>query len=232
MDVPLPPPREAAASLRQRGVDTLRKWEADFGRHYPALRLAVRATAGAAAAPLPAARDQATAAEEDRQRRQERTQQLLRERYESVRFELPTELDNAEILITELRECLAAAQPAPAPAPAGADGGGGEENLWEDVPIGEDAAAADAAAAAAATGAAAAASLAAPPRSGSSAAAAEPPPRTGSADSGGALPPSVLRESMTRILKALKRRYVPSLVDGISILSRVDVQVPSSSPLL
>ncbi|XP_058095904.1 UV-stimulated scaffold protein A homolog [Magnolia sinica] len=105
-NLPLPPPRAVASTLRSKSIELLEKWNASFGIHYRQLRLGFEYLKNTLKFQFPNRLENAARLQQERREREIRSKEILlskygtlKENYASIKGEIQSTLD-------EIGECL------------------------------------------------------------------------------------------------------------------------------
>ncbi|KAK9749526.1 hypothetical protein RND81_02G131800 [Saponaria officinalis] len=107
---PLPAPPAVATVLRSKAIEFLEKWNNSFGMHYRQLRLGYHYLKDTLRLQFPNLQANAARVEQERRERELRTQEILRNKFESLRESLPSIREGIRTTIDEIGECLAIAK--------------------------------------------------------------------------------------------------------------------------
>ncbi|CAM6092114.1 unnamed protein product [Calypogeia fissa] len=133
-DYPLPPPDDRAKLLRKKSIELVEKWKDMFGQHYKPIRLGHEYLKNTLRLEFPNAREVATLATQQRREREERTQELLKRKFQSLREDFPNLRADIQSTLDEINQCLEIlVPPAPPSEDAAAEGNQtGAESLDEE----------------------------------------------------------------------------------------------------
>ena len=103
---PLPAPSNVASVLRLKAIEFLEKWNASFGIHYRQIRLGYDYLKNTLRYQFPNLQANAARIERERREREMKTQEILTNKFESLRESLPSLREEIKSTIDEIGECL------------------------------------------------------------------------------------------------------------------------------
>lgn len=107
---PLPAPSKVALVLRSKAIEFLEKWNASFGFSYRQLRLGYEYLKNTLRYQFPNLQANAARVERERRERERRTQEILRNKFETLRESLVLLKKEIKSTIDEIEECLGIAK--------------------------------------------------------------------------------------------------------------------------
>ncbi|XP_074279675.1 UV-stimulated scaffold protein A homolog [Silene latifolia] len=103
---PLPDPPSVATVLRLKAIEFLEKWNNSFGIHYRQIRLGYHYLKNTLRYQFPNLQANAARVEQERKERELRTQEILKNKFESLRENLPSIREGIRTTVDEIGECL------------------------------------------------------------------------------------------------------------------------------
>lgn len=107
---PLPAPSKVASVLQSKAIELLEKWNASFGFSYRQLRLGYEYLKNTLRYQFPNLQANAARVERERRERERRTQEILRNKFETLRESLVLLKKEIKSTIDEIEECLGIAK--------------------------------------------------------------------------------------------------------------------------
>lgn len=105
-DLARPAPPDIANNLRNKAIEFLEKWNLSFGLHYKELRLGFDYLKNTLKIKFPDMQANAARIQRERQERDMRAQEVLRNKFDSLRDSFGLLKDEIEETIKEIKECL------------------------------------------------------------------------------------------------------------------------------
>ncbi|KAH9620827.1 hypothetical protein KSS87_015134 [Heliosperma pusillum] len=103
---PLPEPPSVASVLRLKAIEFLEKWNNSYGIHYRQIRLGYHYLKNTLRYQFPNLQANAARVEQERRERELKTQEILRNKFESLRENLPSIREGIRTTVDEIAECL------------------------------------------------------------------------------------------------------------------------------
>ncbi|KAK6260542.1 UV-stimulated scaffold protein A - like 1 [Theobroma cacao] len=105
-NMPLPAPPAVASTLRSKAIEFLEKWNVSFGVHYRQLRLGFDYLKNSLRFQFPNLQENAARIERERTERERRTQEILRNKFETLKTNFGSIKEEMQSTVNEIGECL------------------------------------------------------------------------------------------------------------------------------
>ncbi|KAL9833172.1 UV-stimulated scaffold protein A [Arabidopsis thaliana] len=105
-NLPLPAPPAVATTLRSKAIEFLEKWNLSFGFHYKELRLGFDYLKNTLKLKFPDLQANAARIQRERQEREMKTKEILRNKFDSLRVSFGLFKYEIEVTIKEIKECM------------------------------------------------------------------------------------------------------------------------------
>ncbi|XP_022757558.1 UV-stimulated scaffold protein A homolog [Durio zibethinus] len=105
-NMPLPAPPAIASTLRSKAIEFLEKWNASFGIHYRQLRLGFDYLKNTLRFQFPNLQENAARIERERREREHRTQEILQNKFETLKMNFSSVKEEIQSTVDEIGECL------------------------------------------------------------------------------------------------------------------------------
>ncbi|XVF22371.1 hypothetical protein REPUB_Repub12eG0166700 [Reevesia pubescens] len=105
-NIPLPAPPAIASTLRSKAIEFLEKWNASFGNHYRQLRLGFDYLKNTHRFQFPNLQENAARIERERRERERRTQEILQNKFETLKMNFSSIKEEMQSTVDEIGECL------------------------------------------------------------------------------------------------------------------------------
>lgn len=105
-NLPLPAPASVASVLRTKAIEFLEKWNMSFGIHYRQLRLGYDYLKNTLRYQFPNLQANAARIQQERREREKRTQEILLNKFETLKINLPSIKSDIQSTMDEISECI------------------------------------------------------------------------------------------------------------------------------
>lgn len=104
--MPLPAPPAIASCLRSKAMEFLEKWNSSYGVHYRQLRLGYDYLKNTLRLQFPNLQANAARIEQERREREMRSREILMNKFDALRANIPSIKEEVESMIHEIERCL------------------------------------------------------------------------------------------------------------------------------
>lgn len=105
-NLPLPAPAAVASILRTKAIEFLEKWNMSFGIHYRQIRLGYDYLKNTLSYQFPELQANAARIQQERNERERRTKEILLNKFEYLKINLPSIRTDIQSTIDEISECI------------------------------------------------------------------------------------------------------------------------------